>query len=171
MEMISFIDLAKSRYSCRKYLTRAIEKDKIDRVLEAGRIAPSAANYQPWKIYVVENDTNRDKLWNVYKRDWIRSAPVLMVICGDHEKSWKRGDGKDHCDIDIGIITDHITLQATWEGLATCWICNFDKKLLHLPAHLEPSVILSLGYPADTVNVNRHDSQRKLLSDIVCWEF
>lgn len=172
---MEFIELAKRRYSSRKYLNKKIKTDIIYKVLEAGRIAPSAVNFQPWHFIVVEEEANRKKLWETYGQEWIREAPVYIVICGNHKKSWKRKkDGKDHCDVDIAIAADHITLQATELGLATCWVCNFDKEkcseILQLPDNIEPIVILPLGYPADKVNVNRHEESRKSVNEIVSWE-
>lgn len=172
---MEFIELAKKRYSSRKYLNKKIEKDKIYKVLEAGRIAPSAVNFQPWQFIVIEDEANLKKLWETYDREWIKEAPVLIIICGDHKKSWKRKkDGKDHCDIDAAIAADHITLQATELGLATCWVCNFDKdkcsEILKLPENIEPIVILPLGYPADEVDVNRHEKLRKKIDEVVSWE-
>jgi nitroreductase len=98
----------------------------------------------------------------------------VIVICADHSQSWKRKeDGKDHADVDVAICTDHMTLQATELGLATCWICNFyvekTRDLLSLPEHLEPVVILPLGYPLDSTDPERHAEKRKPLSDIVTY--
>ena len=111
----------------------------------------------------------------MYHREWFRTAPCVIVICGDHQQSWKRQkDGKEYCDIDVAIAVDHMTLQATETGLATCWICNFDKEktieALRLPAHLEPIVILPLGYPLDQVDPDRHTEKRKRIEDIVSFE-
>ncbi len=171
---MKFIDVAKKRFSSRKYKNIPIEEHKLLYVLQAGRIAPSAANFQPWYFVVIKDPENIEKMGAVYKRAWMREAAVLLVICGDHSVSWKRADGKDHCDIDIAITTDHITLAATEMDLATCWICNFDAKkcseLLHLPPHIEPMVILTLAYPADEANTERHTTQRKPLDAIVRWE-
>lgn len=171
---MEFIDLAKKRYSVRKYKDKPVEKQKLEYILEAGRIAPSAANYQPWYFIVVQNDENRAKLATVYKRQWIQQAPVLLVICGDTNKAWVRSDGKNHCDIDISIATDHITLAAAEMDLGTCWICNFDvektRELLQLPENIEPIVILTLGYPDNEVNLERHATQRKSIDEIVKWE-
>ena len=150
---MDFLELAKNRYSCRKYDSRPVEAEKLELILEAGRVAPSAANFQPWYFYVIREADNLAKIHQVYHREWFRSAPVVIVICGDHNAAWKRSDGKDHCDIDVAIATDHMTLQAAELGLATCWICNFDaektSELLMLPGHMEPAVILPLGYPLD----------------------
>jgi nitroreductase len=171
---MDFLELAKLRYSSRKYKDKEIEKEKLDYVLEAGRVAPSANNMQPW-IFMVVKDKNRDKLRACYHREWFDYAPVYNVICGNHKQAWKRSaDGKDHCDIDVSIATDHMTLAATQVGLATCWVCNFDKQMvidvLKLPKSLEPIAILPLAYPADEVNTNRHDIQRKKTEDVVYYE-
>jgi nitroreductase len=170
---MNFLELARSRYSCRKYMALAVEKSKLDYVLEAGRIAPSAVNYQPW-IFIVIKDNNLVNLHACYHRDWIKSAPVAIVLCGDHLKSWKRADGKDYADIDIAIAADHMTLAATSIGLSTCWICNFDKKklveVLDLPENIEPVVILPLGYPGDSTDLERHISKRKSINEIVYFE-
>lgn len=171
---MDFLDLAKLRYSSRKYSPRKIEENKLEYILEAGRIAPSANNAQPWIFIVVKNE-NREALRQCYHREWFKSAPVYIVICGNHQQAWKRSsDGKDHTDIDVAISTDHITLATTQKGLASCWVCNFDKdktaKLLNLPDNIEPIAILSLGYPEDKVDTERHEKKRKKLNEIVFYE-
>lgn len=172
--MMDFLELAKNRYSCRKYDARPVEEEKLRLVLEAGRVAPSAVNFQPWHFYVIRGHKNLQRIHPVYHREWFRSAPCVIVICGDHGRSWKRKDGKDHCDIDIGIVTDHMTLQATALGLATCWVCNFDAsmtgELLGLPDQLEPMVLLPLGYPVDRADPDRHLEKRKSISEIVTFQ-
>lgn len=169
-----FLDIAKSRYSCRKYDSRRVEKEKLMLVLEAGRVAPSAVNFQPWHFFVIQEADQLERFSGVYHREWFQTTPCVIVICADHEQSWKRKeDGKDHGDVDVAITTDHMTLQATELGLATCWICNFDlgktRELLKLPDHLEPVVILPLGYPLDATNPERHGEKRKPLSEIVSF--
>jgi nitroreductase len=167
-----FIELAKARYSCRTYDVRSVEQKKLNLVLEAGRVAPSAVNFQPWHFYVLEKRADLEQFYAVYHREWFRSAPCVIIICADHSASWKRkADGKDHGDVDAAITTDHMTLQATALGLATCWICNFDtekcRELLQLPEYLEPVVLMPLGYPLDSANPERHTEKRKSLSEIV----
>ncbi|MBN1181336.1 MAG: nitroreductase family protein [Bacteroidales bacterium] len=168
---MEFNKLAKSRYSCRKFSSRKIDKDTLLQVLEAGRIAPSAVNYQPWHFIVFDEEPYLSGIKECYHREWLRTAPIVILLCSDHNKSWKRSDGKDHADIDIAIATDHMTLAATNLGLATCWVCNFDPvkimKLLNLPKHIEPIVMLPLGYPEDECDINRHLSKRKPLDEIV----
>jgi nitroreductase len=170
---MDFLELAKNRYSCRKYDSSPVEPEKLELILEAGRVAPSSANCQPWYFHVIREAEKLAKIHQVYHREWFRSAPVVIVICGDHHAAWKRSDGKDHCDIDVAITTDHMTLQATELGLATCWICNFNalktSELLMLPDYLEPAVLIPVGYPLDKVEPNRHLGKRKPLKEIVSF--
>jgi len=171
---MKFIELAKKRFSSRSYTDQTVEPEKIASLLEAARVAPSAVNYQPWHFIVIQRKANIEKVAECYKRDWLKKAPVLIVACGDHSRSWKRSDSKDFCDVDISIAVDHITLAATEIGLGTCWVCNFNvdecSNALNLPPHLEPIVLIPVGYPADVKNDNRHSFERKHITDIVSWE-
>jgi len=172
---MEFLELAKKRYSCRSYKNTKIEEDKIIKILETGRIAPSAANKQPWKFVVTKEKKNLEELHKTYHREWFNQCPVVITICGTPDKAWTRSeDNKNHTDVDVSIAIDHMTLQATELSLATCWICNFHisevKKTLNLPEGIEPIALLSLGYPNDKVNTERHEKRRKPLKDIVIWE-
>jgi len=171
---MSFLDLAKRRYSCRKYKDTAIEKEKLDQVLEAGRIAPSAKNTQPWKFIVVQQKEHLEELCEVYKKDWIKTAPAIIAVCGDHSEAWRRSDGKIHTDIDVAIAIDHMTLAATDLGLATCWVCMFDimksVEILHLPDDIEPIALIPIGYADDNKNQNPTKKKRKPLDEVVHYE-
>lgn len=171
---MSFLDIARKRCSVRNFLPRDVEREKLLQVLEAARIAPSACNLQPWKIFVVENPERKMELYESYPRKWFAQAPVILVICADHNQSWKRHDGKDFADVDIAIAVDHMTLAAAALGLGTCWIGAFDelkcRKAMQLPAHLEPIVMLPLGYPEKTESPERHNTRRKSLEEIVEWD-
>jgi len=172
--MNTFLELAKSRYSVRNYLSKPVEEEKLNYILECGRIAPSAANYQPWMIHVVRDPLLKKKLGESYNREWIKQAPIILVFLGDHKQGWKRSDGKDHTDIDVAIIIDHITLAAAEQGLGTCWICNFDAikciKAMELPGHLEPIAYLSLGYPAVSTDQTPRHLKRKPFDEIVKFD-
>jgi nitroreductase len=171
---MTFLELAKKRYSVRNYDLKEIEPEKLSYILECGRIAPSAANFQPWHIVVVTSEELKKKLHETYERDWFMQAPVILVFLGDHRQGWKRGDGKDHTDIDVSIIIDHITLAAAEQGLGTCWICNFNTErcgqILNLPDHLEPIAYLPLGYPSDSTDSNVRHLKRKAIEEIVKFE-
>lgn len=168
---MSFLDIAKSRYSVRGYENKPVEKEKLLQVLEAGRLAPSAVNFQPVHFIVVTEEEQKKKIYETYPRGWLEEAPIIIVACGDHSISWKRRDGKDHCDIDLAIAVDHMTLAAADLGLGTCWICAFDAELcrknLNLPDNLEPMVLLPLGYPKGG---RMTEIKRKSLDEIVSWE-
>lgn len=172
--MDSFIELAKRRYSCRSYQKRDIPKNLVEKVLEASRIAPSAVNNQPCIFIVISEEPIKKMIASCYSRPWLESAPIIVVACGDHNRSWRRADGKDHCDIDLAIAIDHLTLSATDNGLATCWVCKFDAMkcaaILELPSNISPIALIPLGYPADTCNPDRHSDKRKPLKEIVFWE-
>ncbi len=165
------LELMKQRCSVRQYQDRRIERDKLLYVLEAARVAPSACNNQPWRFVVIEDKA----LYAKIAPPWVSAAhaPAVIVACGDHRQAWKRYDGKDHCDIDLAIAVDHITLAAAEIGLGTCWICAFDAKrcaqVLNLPKHLEPIVLLPIGYPAEAKSPDRHVADRKPLDQIVTW--
>ena len=171
---MSFLDLAKKRYSVRNYKSIPVEEEKLKEVLESGRVAPSAVNFQPLHFVVVQDEEMRGKIASTYHKEWILQAPVIIVIIGDHSKSWRRPDGKDHCDIDAAIAIDHMTLAAADLGLGSCWVCMFNSmqchSILDLPSHLETIALLPLGYPADKGDVNRHEAKRKKLKDMVHWD-
>lgn len=171
---MTFIELARKRSSVRDYKSLPVEREKIIEVLEAGRVSPSACNYQPRYFIVIQDKAIRDKVYACYPREWFKQAPVIIVVCGDHSQSWKRGDGKDHCDIDVAIAIDHMTLAATELGLGTCWVCAFDAQLCHnileLPEHMEVIALLPLGYPGEKNNVEGHAVNRKGLGEIVGWD-
>lgn len=151
---MSFLELAGRRRSIRQYTGEPVPDQLLEQVLEAGRLAPTACNLQPIRIHVVLNPDRRCRLCGAYARDWIGTAPVLLVICAEPAKAWcRRQDQANHAAIDAAIVADHLTLAACDLGLGTCWICAFDPDLvraaLDLPAGLDPVVMLPLGYPAE----------------------
>ena len=170
MSNMNFTQLIEERFSVRKYKDKKIDRELILKILEAGRMAPSAVNFQPWHFIVIEEKKVLEEIQTAYSRNWIKEAPVIIVVCADHELSWKRrADGKDFADVDVAIAVDHMTLQATNLGLGTCWVCNFDvNKCIHvlgLPSQIEPLVMLPLGYP----DIEIPTKKRKSLEEIVHW--
>ncbi|MDO4181861.1 MAG: nitroreductase family protein [Bacteroidales bacterium] len=165
---MTFLELAQRRYSVRNYASQEVEEEKLNYVLQCARLAPSAVNRQPWRLYIVRSKETKEAICRSYPRPWMTGAPVCIVVCADDATAWVRSsDGKSHADIDAAILTEHICLAAAEQGLGTCWVCNFDvdlcRQALSLPEHLHPVALIPLGYPAD---VEPRKSERKKLEDI-----
>lgn len=161
-------ELINARYSVRAYKNTPVTDVQITELLEVAHMAPSACNRQPWEIHVVKLPVMLAKLAKAYPRDWFATAPCVLVLVEKHDESWHRPlDGKDHADIDIAILADHIALKATDMGLGTCWICHFDKvlvsKALGLSSTSEPAVLMTIG----TADIAPKEKSRKSLEEIV----
>jgi nitroreductase len=152
---MDFLSLAKKRYACRKYAPAKVEQEKLDIILEAGRVAPTGANRQPQRLIVVRSQEGMERLARC-TRDF--GAPCAVIVCADTGEAWTRKyDGKTIGDIDASIVTDHMMLAAASLGLDTLWICMFKPEAVReefrLPEHVEPVNILLIGYgigtPAD----------------------
>ena len=150
---MNFLELVKNRFSCRGYQALDVEKEKLDYILECVRLAPSAVNKQPWHFYVVSKDEDKEKLRQCYDRNWFNTAPMYIIATILHDEEWVRADGKHHGDIDIAIAVEHLCLAATEQGLATCWVGNFDaekcKQLFAIADNEEAAVLIPIGYAAD----------------------
>ncbi|NLL78595.1 MAG: nitroreductase [Clostridiales bacterium] len=167
---MSLLEIMQRRYSVRKYTNQKVEEEKIQKILEAARIAPTAANLQPVKIFVIQSEEGIKKIEkaaNVYQ------APLAVLVCADREKAWKRPfDGMITTDIDASIVTDHMMLEATEQGLGSVWICYFDpdviKKEFEMPDGLEPVNILAIGYADDAPAApDRHKTMRVPMEKLV----
>ncbi|MGZ7044066.1 MAG: nitroreductase family protein [Methanobacterium sp.] len=167
---MDFLDLVKSRYSVRAYKNQPVEEEKLEKILEAARFAPTAVNYQPFKIIVINTEGREDDLKRVYQAEWFSEAPVVICVCCEPQNAWVRRDGKNYADVDATIVMDHIILTATSLGLGTCWIGAFDAEavriILKLPDGVEPLVFTPIGYPAD----EKSEKKRKELSELVKYE-
>ena len=163
---MSFLELVKQRYSCRDYQAKAVEKEKLDYIMECVRLAPSAVNKQPWKFHFVTSEADKAKLLTCYRRDWLASAPMYIICSVLHDEEWVRADGKHHGDIDIAIAVEHLCLAAAEQGLGTCWVCNFDaelcKSLFGLGENEEAAVLIPLGYPADEPKEKKRKSMEEI---------
>lgn len=169
---MDFKELSKSRYSMRNFLPKEVENECLIEIVKAVNNAPSAVNYQPIKLFVLKNDVSLlQKIAGCYHREWIKSAPVIIVVVGLHNSAWKRSsDNKDFTDIDAAIAIDHLTLQATDMGLGTCWVCNFNtslcKEILQLQTNEEPIAMVPIGYAAtDEIP----EKKRKTIDEISVW--
>jgi nitroreductase len=169
-EDVEFQELIRARRSIRGYKPDPVLPESLQRILEAGRLAPTAANRQPFQILVVTNPETRKCLKEVYERDWFYTAPVILVGCVEPAKAWQRADGFNAAEVDVTIIMDHMILAAAAEGLGTCWICNFNedrtKEILGIPAGVRAIAMTPLGYPA----AEPRPFERKPLSALVRYE-
>jgi nitroreductase len=149
---MEFAQLIRARYSVRAYRTDPVEPEKLDRVLEAARLAPTAANRQPFRILVIPTAGRTEELGRIYARPWFVQAPLLLAACAVPAEAWIRRDGKKYTDVDVTIAMDHLILAAANEGLGTCWVAAFDptaaRDVLELESGWEPIVFTPLGYPA-----------------------
>lgn len=159
------------RYSVRKYKKDEVSLELINEVIEAARLAPSAFNKQPWKFIVVRDFEKRKKIgepttWGKF----ILYAPVLIVGC-IVDKNFNMGGWYDSAILDVGIAMEHIALQATHLGLGTCWIGDFDeklvKKVLEIPKNIRVASLMTLGYPLEN---KIPEKRRKKLSEILSFE-
>jgi nitroreductase len=164
---MDFQKLIRVRRSVRGYKPDPVGEDVLLRVLDAGRIAPTACNLQPFHLIVVTDPQTRKRMQAVYTRDWFWRAPVILVGCAEPAKAWKRRDGFNSAEIDLAIVMDHIILAATEEGLATCWVCAFDeakvKEILGVPPEVRVLAMTPLGYP----DASPDPFARKPLEDLV----
>ena len=152
--MTSFLELAKERYSVRKYKSQPIEPEKLNQVLEAGRIAPTACNNQPQRIKVITDLADLAKVDECTPCRF--GAPAVLLVCYDTSVCWKRSfDGHNSGDVDASIVTTHLMLAAQEQGLGTCWVMYFDpaktSELFGLPENIVPVAMLPIGYPTDDV--------------------
>ena len=160
---MDFLELVKKRYSVRAYKHTLVENEKIQQVLEAARQAPTAANFQPFKLIVIHTKGKEGELRDIYNADWFVQAPLLICACGIRDQAWvRRLDNKSYCDIDVAIVMDHLILAATELGLGTCWIGAFNaeraKEILDIPNGMEPLIFTPIGYPDDKPRIKKRKS-------------
>jgi nitroreductase len=167
---MEFSSLIETRYSVRSYKPDPVDDQKLRRVLEAARLAPTATNNQAFQLLVIHTKGREEELQRIYGRSWFTDAPLVIGACGIPAENWVRKDGKNYNDVDVAIATDHLILAATNEGLGTCWIGAFDaqaaKEVLGLPEGVEPIAFTPLGYAADEPKPKK----RKDLSELVRYE-
>ena len=170
---MDFITIAKTRCSIRSYTDQKVEPEKLEKILEAAHVAPTAANLQPVRLIVVQSGEGLEKIGKAAN---IYGAPLAIIVCADHSKVWTRPfDKKQTADIDASILTDHMMLQATELGLGSVWVCYFKPDVLRrefdLPTNLEPVNILVIGYAGENfADPERHSQTRIPISELVSYE-
>lgn len=169
---MDFYELIRNRESIRDYdPARPVDEAILNRILEAGRLAPSAANRQPWRFLVISSKEMLKKVRPCYTRSWFQDAPHILVVVGNIDESWTRqSDGYNSIETDLAIAMDHMILAAEYEGIATCWVAAYDLVILRNALLLKDNerifAITPLGYPKKGF-VKKHSKQRKSLKEIV----
>jgi nitroreductase len=170
---MTVLEAIRKRYSCRAYIDRPIEQEKLTQVFEAARLAPSAKNLQDWRFVVVsEKDKKQQVAASTNHPEVFEKAAVLIAACSISSDVMKCGQAV--APIDVAIAMEHICLQATDLQLATCWIGSFEpekvRKVLKIPQDVAIIELMALGYPADKAK----KPSREPIENIVCfnkWQF
>jgi nitroreductase len=168
---MDFQELVTKRYSVRAYKSDPVEEEKLDKVLEAAILAPTAANRQPFRIYVIHTKGREEALKRIYSRDWFVVPPYVLCVCGVPGEAWVRKyDDANYYQVDAAIVMDHIVMAATDQGLGTCWIAAFNpeeaRQVLELPEDEVPVVFTPLGYPADELRPKQRRERGELIKVI-----
>lgn len=159
---MDFEKLAAARYSARKFSERPVENEKLMKILEVGRIAPTAKNLQSQRIFAI---TSKEGLEKVYKAYHCFSAPVVLVVCGDRSAACDAPTTeRNMAETDATIVATHMMLETYELGLGCTYVCAFKtailKEALELPENIEPYAILPIGYPAEDCVPSERHSQR-----------
>lgn len=165
---MKFSELVLERYSVRGFKPDPVEPEKLEAILEAARMAPSAANRQPYRLHVIQTSGRELALRTIYNSDWFVQAPYVIGACILETQAWKRkGDEQSYGMVDAAILFDHLVLAATEAGLGTCWIAAFDpqaaREVLALPDEETPVLFTPLGYP----DAPSRPKRRKTLDELV----
>lgn len=165
-----FLQIAESRFSVRDYDPRPVEKEKIEKLLRVAQVAPTAANKQPQKIYIITKDEDREKLKTVTKYTF--NAPMFFVVCVDKDIVWKhKTEDTNSIDIDGSIIATHILFEAYDLGLGSVYVRAFQteelKKLFNIPENIKPVALLPLGYPKENAKPAPSHFKKKNIDEMV----
>ena len=168
---MDFTKVINGRESIRSYdPTKPVDKAVLEKILDAGRIAPSAANRQPWRFLLISSREMLAQVRRSYQKPWFQDAPHVLVVAGRTGESWSRQDGWNSIETDLTIAMDHMVLAAENEGVATCWISNFEMAVLRSALSLSSEdrvyAITPLGYPRPGF-AKKGQRQRKALADVV----
>ena len=169
---MDFLKLAKERYSVRSFTNEAVRQEDLEKILKAGHVAPTACNFQPQKILVMNSEEAIAKLKTCTKCHF--NAPTALLVCYDKELSWKRRyDDADSGAIDASIVTTHMMLEAAAIGVGSTWVMVFDPAAMRekfaIPENFEPVALLVMGYPAEDAAPIAMHSEFREMSEIVSY--
>lgn len=170
---MEFEKVLKERYSVRKFSNKEIEQEKLERILEAGRIAPTAVNFQPQKIYIIKSEESKEKLKSICKMTF--NAPIILMGCADMNKSWKSRyeEGYDSAEMDLSIVGTHMMLEAWNLDIGSCWVRAFNanevKGKFNLPENIKPIFLMPIGYKADDSEPNQamHFTRNEIEEEVI----
>ena len=170
---MDFEKLIKERYSVRNFKTEHLPDEVINKILEAGHLAPTGCNYQPQRILVLNTDEAMSKLRDCTKCHF--GAPTAMLICHNKEESWVRKyDGALSSPVDGAIVTTHMMLAAHNEGVGCCWVMHFDpaamRKSFNIPENIEPLALLVMGYPAEDAKPIEMHYKTRPIDEVVFYD-
>ena len=165
--------MIKERYSVRNFKTEHLPDEVIDKILEAGHLAPTGCNYQPQRILVLNTDEAISKLRDCTKCHF--SAPTAMLICHNKEESWVRKyDGALSSPVDGAIVTTHMMLAAHNEGVGCCWVMHFDpaamRESFNIPENIEPVALLVMGYPAEDAKPIEMHYKTRPIDEVIFYD-
>lgn len=169
---MNFLDLAKSRYSVRSYSDADVEQEKLDRIVEAAMLAPTACNNQPQRIYLLHSADALAKIRSLTPCTY--DAPAVFMICSDSSRSWHSpfDSGYESGEMDASIVCTHMMLEAQELGLGSCWVLLFDperiRSVFSLPENIRPVCLLPVGYPAESSRPASDHSRTRSVSDVYC---
>ena len=167
---MEFIEVIKRRYSVRSYRSDPVTDEMLAQVLEAARLAPTAANRQPFKIIVIHTKGREAELQPIYPSEWFTQAPILICVCSVPDRGWESHDGKNYADVDAAIVMDLLVLAAVNLSLGTCWVAAFDaptaRRILNIPDEWEPIAFTPLGFP----HSQPKPKTRRPLSELVVYD-
>ena len=170
---MDFEKLISDRYSVRNFRSEHLPKAVVDRILDAGRKAPTGCNYQPQRIIVMNTDESIAKLKKCTKCHF--NAPTAMLVCHNKEESWVRKyDGALSSSVDAVIVTTYMMLGAQNEGVGSCWVMHFDpfamRETFNIPDNVEPIALLVMGYPSDDAKLLDMHFKSRPIEETVFYE-
>lgn len=165
---MEFENVIRKRTSVRKFSDKKLEQTKLDKILEAGRIAPTAKNNQPFKIFVVNSDEGLMKIDNATRCRY--GAKTVLIVCGNREEAYHKGDYSTY-EMDSCIVATHMMLEATNMDVDNIWIESFDESILRkefdIPSDYTPICLLPLGYKTEDCPINPLHEKRKNIEELV----
>ncbi len=166
---MEFDKVIETRFSVRDFSSDKVEQEKIDKILKAGLLAPTAKNTQCQKIYVIKSEEALKKLREI---NTTFNAPLVFLVCGDLERQCPRAYREGYLiETDLAIVQTHMMLEATNLGLGSCWICYFNEdavaKAFDLPSNVVPYNLLAVGYPSEKCVPSPRHLQSRTIEDTV----